>query len=189
MRFTISHKACVVIMLMTSGCSQKMADQPRYDALQESAFFADGLSARPVPDGTIARDFATKDQLLDLGLVAGEPVTNFPYPITMDLLSRGQERYNIYCTPCHDYLGTGSGMAVQRGFRTKPPSFHSAELLSAPPGRYFDVITNGFGAMPSYANQVQAPDRWAIIAYIRALQLSQSASPQDVPADELRRLQ
>jgi mono/diheme cytochrome c family protein len=180
--------AALAIMLL-AGCRQKMADQPRYDPLQESAFYADLLSARPLPDGVIARDFVEKDELLDLGLAGDRPADRIPYPITIELLRRGRERYDIYCTPCHDFIGTGNGMAVQRGFRTRPPSFHTDELRAAPPGRFFEAITNGFGAMPPYAGQVAPQDRWAVIAYIRALQLSQWASPDDIPADVLRELQ
>jgi len=176
-------------ILLSAGCRQNMADQPRYDPLQESEFYPDRLSARPLPEGVVSRDFQIPDEFRDLGLIGGKPADRFPDPLTMDVLNRGQDRYNIYCTPCHDYLGTGNGMAVQRGFRSKPPSFHSEELRAASPGQFFDVITNGFAAMPSYARQLSAQDRWAVIGYIRALQLSQSAATGDVPADILGRLQ
>jgi hypothetical protein len=127
--------------------------------------------------------------MADLGALNGKPADRFPFPITMELLLRGQERYNIFCTPCHDYVGTGDGMAARRGFRRKPASFHSEELRSAPPGHFFDVITNGFGSMPDCADPISPPDRWAVIAYIRALQLSQWASLEVVPAEERGRLQ
>ena len=185
----LRHILCMLFILFLFGCRQEMADQPRYDPLQESEFYSDQLSARPLPEGVVSRDFMEKQEFLDTGTVGGQPADRLPYPITMDLLRRGQDRYNIYCTPCHDYVGTGNGMAVQRGFRSKPPNFHAEELRSAPTGRFFDAITNGFGAMPSYANQLAAPDRWAVIAYVRALQLSQSASTEDVPPDILQGLQ
>jgi mono/diheme cytochrome c family protein len=153
-----------------------MADQPRYDPYDQSTFFPDMLSARPLPTGTISRDF----------LSAG---TEPPSTITLDLVRRGRERYNIYCTPCHGITGRGDGMAARRGFRAPPASFHSDELRAAPPEYFFDVMTNGFGAMPSYSYQVEPQDRWAIAAYIRALQISQWAPADAVPADELRRLE
>jgi mono/diheme cytochrome c family protein len=120
--------------------------------------------------------------------VNGQPATTFPFPITESVVKRGQERYNIYCSPCHDALGTGQGMIVRRGFK-KPNSYHIDRLRQAPVGYYFDVITNGFGVMPSYAEQVAVADRWAIISYIRALQLSQHASIEDVPADKRSELE
>ena len=152
-----------------------MADQPRYTTYQESGFFADGTSARPLPEGVIPQGF--------------QPLpTTFPFPISMEVLKRGQERYNIFCTPCHDHMGTGEGMAARRGFRKMPPSFHNDRWRAAPPEEFFDVITHGSGVMPSYAYQIPVADRWAIVAYIRALQLSFNASPSDVPPDELNKL-
>jgi mono/diheme cytochrome c family protein len=111
-----------------------------------------------------------------------------PVPITQTLLARGRERYNIYCSPCHDFTGNGNGMIVQRGFLA-PPSYHSDRLRNAPDGHFFNVITNGYGAMYSYGDRVAVPDRWAIIAYIRALQLSQNASSSMLQANELKKLQ
>jgi mono/diheme cytochrome c family protein len=116
------------------------------------------------------------------GLENGTQATDFPFPVTSDVLARGQERYDIYCTPCHGYAGYGDGVIVQRGL-TPPPSFHSDRLRAAPVGHFFDVITNGFGVMYSYGDRVQPEDRWAIAAYIRALQLSQDATLDDVPPD------
>lgn len=179
----------LLILQAVAGCTQQMADQPRYDPLQRSDFFPDRLSARPLPPGTIPRDYMEKDGLLASGFVNGQPAKEFPFPITRNVLERGQQRYNVYCTPCHDHVGTGNGMAARRGFRRPPASFHTEELRSSPPGHFFDVITNGFGAMPSYANQIEVNDRWAIVGYIRALQLSQWATAADVPADERRRLE
>jgi mono/diheme cytochrome c family protein len=187
------YKTCrsllCLLWLILPACTQQMADQPRYDPLQASDFFPNGSSARPLPVGVIPHDFVTKDELLDTGMINGKPATRFPFPIDRALMLRGQQRYNIYCSPCHDYLGTGNGIVARRGFKRMPASFQGAELRSAPDGHFFDVMTNGFGSMPSYANQIPARDRWAIIAYIRALQLSQSATINDVPADERQRLE
>jgi mono/diheme cytochrome c family protein len=166
-----------------------MADQPSYAPLQASDFFANGSSARPLPTGVIPHDYVTKEDLLDTGMIDGKPADRFPFPVDRMLMLRGQQRYNIYCSPCHDYLGTGNGMAARRGFRRMPASFQTNELRSAPDGHFFDVMTNGFGAMPSYAHQIPVRDRWAITAYIRALQLSQSATINDVPGDERQRLE
>jgi len=168
--------------LLLVSCTQRMADQPRYDPLQSSNFFPNGSSARPLPTGVIARDQSSTDQSF-------ETVEKFPFPVDSSVMSRGRERYNIYCSPCHDYVGTGNGMAAIRGFERKPASFHTADLRAATVGHFVDVITNGFGAMPSYANQIPVRDRWAITAYIRALQLSQSATLNDVAPDERQRLE
>jgi mono/diheme cytochrome c family protein len=165
-----------------------MSEQPRYDPFEPSDFFPDRLSARPLPAGVISRTFTETDELLDTGMMGGQPATRFPFPMTMDVMARGQERYNIYCVPCHDFVGTGNGMAAIRGFRRQPATFHSEQLRSAPHGHFFDVITNGFGAMPSYANQIAVPDRWAVIAYIRALQLSQSVTAAELSAEDRQRL-
>jgi mono/diheme cytochrome c family protein len=161
--------------------------QPRYDPLASSTFFDDGRSARPAIPGTVARGQLRLDDHLYTGKVNGALVDTFPFPVTRPVLERGRERYNIYCSPCHDYLGTGHGMIVQRGFQP-PPSYHNDRLRQAPVGHYFDVITNGFGAMRSYADRVPPEDRWAIIAYIRALQLSQHAPLEDVPEKERAQL-
>jgi hypothetical protein len=177
------------------GCRQDMHDQPKYQPLQASEFFEDGGSARaPVP-GTVAWGTSPsrpdpamlgEDELLFTGRVAGraEFATSFPFEITAELLDRGQARYEIFCAMCHDHVGTGEGMVPQRGFR-RPPTFHDARLGEAPAGYLFDVITNGFGAMPSYRAQIPVRDRWLIVAYVRALQLSQNVKIEDVP-DRLR---
>jgi mono/diheme cytochrome c family protein len=183
------EKIFVLVFLLLSACRQQMADQPRYDTYDESTFFPDRLSARPLPIGTIPRDFPTGNELLDRGTVNGKAADKFPFPITMDILHRGHERFDIYCSPCHGYVGFGDGMVARRGFRRPPASFHTDELRAAPPGHFFDVITNGFGAMPSYAYQVDTRDRWAIIAYIRALQMSQWAPANLVPPDQLQKLE
>jgi mono/diheme cytochrome c family protein len=166
-----------------TACRQDMQDQPKYKPLAASQFFADGTSARtPVPD-TVARGKLNTDTLLDTGKIDGQLADEFPFPVTAAVLDRGQDRFNIYCTPCHGRLGDGDGMVARRGFR-KPPSFHEDRLRAAPAGHFFDVMTNGFGVMPDYRAQVPVRDRWAIAAYIRALQLSQHATMDDVPAAE-----
>jgi mono/diheme cytochrome c family protein len=178
----------LLLLPLLISCRQYMANQPRYDTYEASGFFPDGTSARPIPQGTIPQGTRRSEQMFR-GTVKGQPSTTFPFPVTMKVLERGRQRFNIFCSPCHDQLGTGAGMAVLRGFRRRPPSFHIERLRAAPPGHFFDVMTHGFGAMPSYAFQVPVEDRWAIIAYVRALQLSFDATAADVPADELKKLE
>ncbi len=158
-----------------------MHNQPKYIPLREATFFADQRSARPLVAGTVARGQLHDDPLLDTGKVNGADATVFPFPIDENVMARGQERFNIYCSPCHGRTGRGDGMIVQRGYR-KPPSYHQDRLRAAPVGHFFDVMTNGFGAMPDYAAQLSVRDRWAVAAYIRALQLSENATMEDVPA-------
>src|SRR5689334_17493531 len=189
MKIPVRCSLGVLLLMFLASCTQQMADQPRCDPLQASDFFPNGSSARPLPEGVIPYDQVAQDELRDTGFINGKPADRFPFAVDAALMSRGRQRYNIYCSPCHDYLGTGNGMAAVRGFQRKPPSFHSDELRSAPVGHFFDVVTNGFGSMPSYAHQIPVRDRWAIIAYIRALQLSQSATINDVPADERSKLE
>jgi mono/diheme cytochrome c family protein len=165
-----------------------MHDQPKYKPLAASAFFEDGRSARPLVEGTVARGHLRADAHLYTGRIGNDLATTFPFPVTRAVLERGRERYAIFCTPCHGALGDGEGMVVKRGLR-HPPSFHIERLREAPAGHYFDVITNGFGAMASYASRVPVEDRWAIIAYIRALQLSQHATLADVPEDQRKQLE
>jgi mono/diheme cytochrome c family protein len=176
-----------VCLAFAAGCRQDMHNQPKYRPLRASQFFADGSSARPLVEGTVARGTLHDDEAFFTGRVGGELVKDVPVPVNEALLDRGQERYNIYCTPCHGETGTGNGMVVQRGYR-KPPSFHEERLRVAESGHFFDVMTNGFGAMPDYKVQVAPRDRWAIAAYIRALQASQQAAGTDIPADELKKL-
>jgi mono/diheme cytochrome c family protein len=175
-------------LLLLTGCQQKMADQPRYEPLVKSDLFADGRSARPLVEGTVARGQLRSDEALYTGKVNGNLMEPLPFPATKDVLLRGQERFNIFCSPCHDRLGTGQGMVVKRGLRA-PPSFHTDRLRTAPAGHFFDVITHGFGLMQDYAVQISPEDRWAIVAYIRALQLSQNAKLTDVPEAERRSLE
>jgi len=159
-----------------------MHDAPRYEPLEASTFFLDGASSRQPVANTVARGQLNEDRHLYEGIVDGRPAEIFPMPITADVMDRGQERFNVFCSPCHGRSGVGNGMIVQRGFR-QPPSFHEDRLRNAPVGYFFDVMTHGFGAMQDYAAQVPVADRWAIAAYIRALQLSQNAPLDDVPAN------
>ncbi len=168
----VAMAAVAVAAAASAGCRQDMHDQPKYIPYREAPFFSDLRSERPRIEGTIARGELGDDELLATGKIDGDDATAFPFAIDERTMARGQERFNIYCSPCHGRTGDGNGMIVQRGYR-HPPSFHTDRLVQAPPGHIFDVITNGFGAMPDYAAQVAVEDRWAIAAYIRALQLSQ----------------
>jgi mono/diheme cytochrome c family protein len=172
-----------VCLLGAAGCRQDMHNQPKYRGLRPSVFFADGSSARPLVEGTVARGTLQDDEGFFTGKVNKVEVKELPFPVDEQVLNRGQERFNIYCTPCHDRTGSGNGMVVQRGYR-RPPSFHIDRLRQADPGHFFDVMTNGFGAMPDYNVQIAPRDRWAIVAYIRALQLSQHAAAADVPGGD-----
>ena len=167
---------------LLTGCRRDMQDQPKFIALRPSSFFIDGRSERPLVEGTVARGHLQADTVFYTGKTGDKPVDAFPFPVTRDVLNRGQERFNIYCSPCHDRLGYGNGMVVQRGYK-HPPSYHIDRLRQVPVGYIFDVITNGFGAMPDYAAQVAPADRWAIVAYVRTLQYSQNASVNDVPPE------
>lgn len=175
---------CAALMLGAVACRQDMHDQPKVEPLEASAFFADGRGSRVPPEGTIARGQLVENPILATGKGAdGKPVPVSPVPVTRAVLDRGRQRYDVYCSPCHDRTGAGAGMIVQRGYK-KPPSFHDERLRQAADGYFFDTITNGFGVMPKYAVQVPVADRWAIVAYIRALQLSQHATIADVPETE-----
>lgn len=175
----------VVVVL---GC-QRMATQPYYRPYAPSDFFTNGTSARPVPADTVARGHLEDDSLLSSGKdPSGRDSQAFPFPVTREVLDRGQQRFNIYCVPCHGPAGDGDGLVVQRGFNP-PPSYHTDRLRQAPVGHFFDVVTHGFGSMPAYADQVPVTDRWAIIAYIRALQLSQHVSVDQLPPDARAQLE
>jgi mono/diheme cytochrome c family protein len=180
--------ALSVLGLSAAGCRQDMHDQPKYIPFRESTFFSDERSARPVVAGTVARGQLREDTLLYTGKVNGADATVFPFAIDESILRRGQERFDIYCSPCHARTGEGDGMVVRRGYR-RPPSYHDDRLRNAPVGHFFDVMTNGFGAMPDYAAQIKPEDRWAIAGYIRALQLSRQATIADVPQSERGKLQ
>jgi mono/diheme cytochrome c family protein len=173
----------LLAVLALAGCRQDMHDQPRFKPLAESDFYADLRAARPPVEGTVARGQLHEDSYLYTGKLGNNPGDYMPFPVTDEVLARGRERFNIYCAPCHSGLGDGNGVIVQRGFRA-PPSYHSERLRKAPLGYFFDVMTNGFGAMPEYASEIPPRDRWAIVAYIRALQLSQGATIGDVPSGQ-----
>jgi mono/diheme cytochrome c family protein len=185
-----SLRLCVFasIFLVAAACRQDMQNQPKYKPYGPSTFFADQRSERTPVEGTIARGFLREDELLETGKLNGQDAAVYPFPIDDAVMERGRGRFNIYCSPCHSRTGDGNGMVVQRGYR-RPPSLHIQRLLDAPPGHFFDVITNGFGAMPDYASQIRVADRWAIAAYIRALQLSQHAPIADLSPDSRRNLQ
>ncbi len=172
---------------VAAGCRLDMHVQPKYRGLEESSFFTDGRSARPAVPGTVARGQLRTDELRYTGKINGAEADQFPFPVTAQDLERGRERYNIYCTPCHGYTGAGNGMIVQRGFPA-PPSYHIDRLMKAPAGHFFAVMTEGYGTMYSYAARVSPDDRWRIAAYIRALQLSQHATLDDVPAGQREKL-
>jgi len=173
----------LLAVLALAGCRQDMHDQPRFKPLAESDFYPDLRSARPPVEGTVARGQLHEDTYLYTGKMGNSPGDYMPFPVTEDVLVHGRERFNIYCAPCHSRVGDGNGMIVQRGFRA-PPSYHTERLRKAPLGYFFDVMSNGFGAMPEYASQIPVRDRWDIVAYIRALQLSQGATMSDVPAGQ-----
>ena len=182
-------KRALAVLALTAlvACRQKMANQPRYDPLEASDFFADGMSARPRLAGTVARGELVTDPFLESGKINGADANGFPFPVTREVVDRGQQRFDIYCSPCHGRLGDGAGMIPARGLR-RPTSFHTPVLRNAPTGHFFDVMTNGFGAMPPYRTMIPPRDRWAIVAYIRALQLSQNATVADVPPAERAKL-
>jgi mono/diheme cytochrome c family protein len=167
-------------LLPFAACRQKMANQPRYDPLETSDFFADGMSARPRVAETVARGELSTDPFFDTGKINGTVADGFPVPVSRELVDRGHQRFDIYCSECHGRLGDGNGMIPARGYR-RPPSFHTQTLRTATTGHLFDVMTNGFGAMPPYGSMIPPQDRWAIVAYIRALQISQNATVGDVP--------
>jgi cytochrome c553 len=174
--------ALALSCLALVSCRQDMHDAPRYEPLEEAPFFADGRSSRVLVANTVARGQLREDEHLYTGKIGGQLATEFPMPVTNEVMARGQERFNVFCSPCHGRTGEGNGMIVQRGFR-QPPSYHEDRLVNAPVGYFFDVMTNGFGAMQDYAAQVPVADRWAIAAYLKALQLSRRATMEDVPAE------
>jgi len=173
------------LALFVYGCHLDMDDQPKYKPLAASSFFSNGQSSRPLIEGTVPRGEAQPDEYLYTGKVNGQFADKFPYPVTRAVLERGQDRFTTFCTPCHGQLGDGRGMVVQRGF-PQPPSYLSDSVRAEPAGFYFDVITHGFGRMYSYATSVPVHDRWAVIAYIRALQLSRRVPLSEVP-DSVRK--
>jgi mono/diheme cytochrome c family protein len=176
-----------VALALAAGCRQDMHNQPKYRGLRASAFFDNGSSARPLVDGTVARGTLQTDDVFFTGKNGEALATELPFPVTEAVLNRGEERFNIYCTPCHDRTGSGRGMVVQRGYR-QPPTFHQDRLRTVEIGHFFDVMTNGFGVMPDYRAQISPRDRWNIAAYVRALQLSQHAATADVPGGDPTKL-
>ncbi|MDQ3855154.1 MAG: cytochrome c [Chloroflexota bacterium] len=188
-----ARKAPVLVCLLLgtlvlSACAGNHRNQPYYQPGKESKLFADGKAMQEPPEDTVSRGRLDEDPFLYTGMVNGKLARGFPFPITKQVLDRGQERFEISCVPCHGETGNGDGMIVRRGF-PPPPSYHIDRLRTVEEGHFFDVITNGFGAMPAYGYQVAPRDRWAIIAYIRALQLSQNASVNDVPPADRGKLQ
>jgi mono/diheme cytochrome c family protein len=175
----------MTLVLFAGACRQDMQDQPKYKPLAPSRFFSDGKSARQLVEGVVP--FQPGDQAIS-PMTDESKATTLPFPLTPQALDRGQGRFDIYCAPCHGRLGYGDGMVVQRGFLA-PPSYHIDRLRRAPVGHFYDVMTNGFGAMPSYADKVAPRDRWAVAAYIRALQLSQHATINDAPPEDRAKLQ
>jgi mono/diheme cytochrome c family protein len=165
-----------------------MHNQPKFIPLRKSTFFGDDRSARPRVPGTVARGELHDDVLLETGKVGNADADVFPFRVDAAVLARGRQRYDIFCSPCHGLTGAGDGMIVQRGFR-HPPSYHEDRLRNAPVGHFVDVMANGFGAMADYSSQVDARDRWAIAAYIRALQLAEHATMDDVPPAEQGKIQ
>lgn len=185
--YLLPFACAVLVMLAATGCRQKMANQARYDPLEASDFFADGMASRPRVAGTVARGEISNNPFLDTGKINGADGDGFPMPVTLELVNRGESRFNIYCQQCHGRTGDGNGMIPSRGYR-RPPSYHTEALRKAPTGHFFDVMTNGFGAMPPIGKMITPQDRWAIVAYIRALQLSQNATVNDVPAADRAKL-
>jgi mono/diheme cytochrome c family protein len=178
----------IAIVLSTVACRQDMHDQPTLSALEASPFFEDGSASRTPVEGTVARGDLRDDDLLYTGMVDDEPAAVFPFPVDDGVMARGQEMFNAFCSHCHGQTGAGDGMVVQRGF-TRPPDLADERLRDAPAGHIFNVITNGFGAMPDHAAQIKVRDRWAIAAYVRALQLAGRATLDDVPPAERSRLE
>ena len=192
-RRAVAGPASGLRLVVLPGCRSEMYDQPRYKPYEASDFFDDGTSARPLVAGTVPRRDPRErgqwsDELFTTGKTAGKLAETLPFAVDRSVLERGQERFRIFCTPCHGELGDGRGMIVRRGFNP-PPSFHTDELRNKPVGHFFDVMTRGYGTMYSYASRIPARDRWAIAAYIRALQLSQHALAADLPPEDRSQLQ
>lgn len=181
------RKAMAILSLASvavlAGCRQDMHDQPKFYPQRGTTFYADGRSVRPQVENTVGRSQLHEDTYFYTGMANGQEGTTMPFPVTLEVLERGQERYNIYCAACHSRVGNGVGMIVQRGY-SKAANFHTFRMQAAPLGHFFSVISNGYGAMPDYSAQLTPADRWAVVAYIKALQLSQNATQSDIPAGE-----
>jgi mono/diheme cytochrome c family protein len=176
------------IAVAASACRQDMHDQPKYTALEHVNFIGDTSAPRLPVEGTVARGHLRDDTHFYTGKIDDEPVAEFPFPVDARVMTRGQEMFNAFCSPCHGRTGEGDGPIVRRGF-SPPPSLIEDRLREVPAGHIFDVITNGFGAMPDHASQIRPADRWAIVAYVRALQTSAAGSITDVPAADRSRLE
>jgi mono/diheme cytochrome c family protein len=184
-RFALAVLACAAL----AGCRQDMHDGPRFTALQQNPFYADQRASRQLIEGTVARGQLRDNDVFYTGMTApNTPVTLIPMDVTKETIERGRDRFNVYCTPCHGVAGEGNGMIVQRGYK-QPPSLHDTRLRGAAAGYYYDVMTRGFGQMPDYAAQITPKDRWAVVAYVRALQLSQHATVADVPEGDRGKLE
>jgi len=181
-------RTSLLLVLLGTACRQDMHDQPRLEPLEGSSLFEDGRASRPRPPGTIARGERTWDAHLMEGKLDGELAPSFPMPITAEVLARGQQRFDIFCSVCHDRAGTGNGLVVERGLK-QPPSFHIERLRAAPPGYLFDVITRGYGSMYDLSDKLTPADRWAVVAYVRALQRSRNATLADVTPEVRERLE
>ncbi|MBV8073554.1 MAG: cytochrome c [Acidobacteriaceae bacterium] len=182
-----THSICVLVVVacaITIGCRHDMQDQPKYKPLGQNRFWADGRDSRPIPAGTIAVDELNADDPTHTGQANGAFLDTIPLPVNMSLLERGRDRFDIFCSPCHGWLGDGNGMVARRGLRA-PANLMDQRSRELPPGYVYQVISNGYGAMGDYADQIQdVRDRWAIVAYIKALQLSRGAPLSDVPDDQ-----
>jgi cytochrome c553 len=187
--FAIFYLLSSILLVFLTGCRRDMFLQPSEKPLECSAFFRDNdMASRPLPAHTVARGQLDEDEAFYRGMIGTNLVTQFPMPVTREVLLRGQERFNIYCAPCHGRTGEGNGMIPQRGYPA-PPSYHTERLRAVPVGHFFDVMTRGYGVMYSYANRVEPADRWAIAAYLRALQLSHDAKISDVPNEDRAQLE
>jgi mono/diheme cytochrome c family protein len=180
-RPSVSFATLLVVISLFSACRIDMHVQPKQNPLSRSDFFTDQRSERPPVEGTVARGQLRDDTYFYTGKIGNTPGNYMPFPVTKEVLDRGRERYNIFCAPCHSRVGDGNGFVPSRGFARKPPTFHKPRWQMAPLGEFYDVITNGSGIMPDYAAQIPPQDRWNIVAYVRALQLSQNATRADVP--------
>ena len=179
MRFHAGATAALAAASLLAGCRQDMQNQPKFYPQRGSEFYTDGRSVRPQVENTVARNQMHENAYFYTGFVNGKEGDGLPFPVSMAMMRRGQERYNVYCTPCHSRVGNGAGMIVQRGYAAAG-NFHTARLQAAPLGHFFNVISNGYGAMPDYSAQLTPEDRWAVVAYVKALQLSQKATEADV---------
>jgi mono/diheme cytochrome c family protein len=189
LRASIVGLGVLPLALLAAGCRQDMQDQAKLEPLEASALFGNGAASRTPVEGTVARGQLREDDRFYLGVEPdGSPLSALPLPLTSELVARGRRNFDAFCSPCHDRLGEGRGMIVRRGFK-QPNSFHEQRLREAPPGYFFSVMTNGFGQMSSYADKLTAEDRWAVIAYVRALQMSQAAPRELLGAEDLAALE